>query len=41
MYVDLILPTLIMTFLAIIAVCMIVFPILFLIQRRKHHKESR
>lgn len=39
MYVDLILPTLIMTFLAIIAVCLIVFPILFLIQRRKHHKE--
>lgn len=39
MYTELILPTLIMAMLAILAVCAIVFPILFLVQRNKHHKE--
>lgn len=31
--------TLIMSFLGIIAACSIVFPILFLVQRKKQHKE--
>lgn len=36
---ELINQTLIMVFLGIIAVCSIVYPILFLSQRKKQHKE--
>lgn len=36
---ELINQTLIMAFLGIIAVCSVVFPILFLVQRKKQHKE--
>lgn len=36
---ELINQTLIMSFLGIMAICSIVFPILFLVQKRKQHKE--
>lgn len=36
---ELINQTLIMSFLGIIASCCIVFPILYLVQKRKQHKE--
>lgn len=36
---ELINQTLIMSFLGIIAACSVTFPILFLVQRKKHHRE--
>lgn len=36
---ELINQTLIMAFLSIIAACSVTFPILFLVQRRKQHRE--
>lgn len=36
---ELINQTLIMAFLGIIAACSVTFPILFLVQRRKQHKQ--
>lgn len=38
-YMELINQTLIMAFLGIIAACCVTFPILFLVQRRKQHRE--
>lgn len=38
-YMELINQTLIMAFLSIIAACSVTFPILFLVQRRKQHRE--
>lgn len=38
-YTDVIIPTLIMTFLGVIAASSVVFPILFLVQKNRQHKE--
>lgn len=39
MYTDIIIPTLIMVFLGIIAASSIVFPILYLVQKKNQHKD--